>query len=99
MSKRAFKREEEDGILRIAAGILHLANLEFAEDGDEAKVENTAVLQTAAEVINCDMKTLSQIMLFKVRKSGKDVIHSPLNRHQAYLERDSVAKVLYSRLL
>ena len=37
MSKRAFKREEEEEILRIAAGILHLANLGFAEDGDEAK--------------------------------------------------------------
>ena len=38
VSKRAFKREEEEEILRIAAGILHLANLGFAEDGDEAKV-------------------------------------------------------------
>ena len=45
----AFKREEEDVILRIAAGVLHIGNLEFAEDGDEAKVENMAVLQTAAE--------------------------------------------------
>ena len=36
----AFKREEEDEILRIASGVLHRVNLEFAEDGDEAKVEN-----------------------------------------------------------
>ena len=60
----AFKREEDE-ILRIAAGDLHIGNLDFAEDGDEAKVENMAVLQTAAEVINCDMKTLSQIRLFR----------------------------------
>ena len=38
----AFKREEEDEILRIAAGVLHMGNLEFSEDDDEAKVEDMA---------------------------------------------------------
>ena len=33
----AFEREEEDEILRIAAGVSHMGNLEFAESLDSAK--------------------------------------------------------------
>ena len=39
----AFEREEEDEILRIAAGVSHMGNLQFVEDGDEADSRAAAI--------------------------------------------------------
>jgi len=92
-----FTKEEEDGIFKLSAAVLHVGNLEFTQGGD-AKVTNTNVLDIAAELLGVTAEALSNVIVFKRIATGKDVVMSPLEGDKARQAKDSLAKFMYSLL-
>lgn len=45
-----FQSSEQDHIFQIIAGVLHLGQIEFKQEGHYAKVKNHEVVKIAAEV-------------------------------------------------
>jgi len=99
--------EEQESVFRIAAGVLHLGNVQFGpspEDGKQATVlgseggEVGGPLACAAEVLGCCTKRLSKCVLFKRLVVGREITETPLDPAMALRARDSIAKLVYGRL-
>ncbi|XP_047308351.1 myosin-6-like [Impatiens glandulifera] len=95
--------EEQDGIFRVVASILHLGNIEFSK-GEEAdssmpKDEKSWFhLKTASELLMCDPKALEDSLCKKVIVTRDETITKWLDPKSATTSRDALAKVIYSRL-
>ncbi|GER24910.1 myosin-11 [Striga asiatica] len=96
-------QKEQDAIFRVVAAILHLGNIEFAKGkeidssvlkSDQAKFH----LQTAAELLMCDLKALEDALLKRVMVTPEEVIKRSLDPDGALVSRDGLAKTIYSRL-
>ncbi|CAA0828033.1 Myosin-11 [Striga hermonthica] len=96
-------QKEQDAIFRVVASILHLGNIEFAKGkeidssvlkSDQAKFH----LQTAAELLMCDLKALEDALLKRVMVTPEEVIKRSLDPDGALVSRDGLAKTIYSRL-
>jgi len=94
-----FNSGEEENIFRIAAGILHIGNIEFVPQGEEgSEVKDTGKLNTTAEVLCVTPDALRNCMIYKRRTTGKEVFESPLVPDKARQARDSISKLVYLRL-
>ncbi|EEF44325.1 myosin XI, putative [Ricinus communis] len=95
--------DEQDGIFRVVAAILHLGNVEF-EKGDEAdssqpKDDNSRFhLKMAAELFMCDGKSLEDSLCKRVIVTRDESITKSLDPAAATVNRDALAKIVYSRL-
>ncbi|CAL1534478.1 unnamed protein product [Lymnaea stagnalis] len=89
-------------ILSIVAGILHLGNISFAEDGNYAKIANTEFLEFPAHLLGVGTDYLSDKLTGRIMDSkwgGKtESIEMKLNVQQAEFTRDALAKTIYSRV-
>ncbi|CAN1278923.1 XI-2 [Linum perenne] len=95
--------EEQDAIFRVVAAVLHLGNIVFAKgnapDSSEPKDDDARFhLKTAAELFNCDEKGLQDSLCKRVIVTRDDVIMKDLDPVGATLNRDALAKIVYSRL-
>uniref|UniRef100_A0A8I7BHT2 Uncharacterized protein n=2 Tax=Hordeum vulgare subsp. vulgare TaxID=112509 RepID=A0A8I7BHT2_HORVV len=95
--------EEQEGIFRIVAAILHLGNVEFAEgdDVDSSKPKNEKSmfhLRTAAELFMCDEKALEDSLCKRIIVTRDENIVKTLDAEAAKGSRDALAKTVYSRL-
>lgn len=95
--------DEQDGIFRVVAAILHLGNIEFAKgkemDSSEPKDEKSRFhLQTAAELFMCDQKALEDSLCKRIMVTRDETITKSLDPEAAALSRDALAKIVYSRL-
>ncbi|XP_047334223.1 myosin-6 [Impatiens glandulifera] len=95
--------EEQDGIFRVVASILHLGNIEFAKgkesDSSCPKDDKSLFhLQTAAELLMCDPKALEDSLCKRVIVTRDETITKWLDPQAATVSRDALAKVIYSRL-
>ncbi|CAN0905013.1 XI-2 [Linum grandiflorum] len=95
--------EEQDAIFRVVAAVLHLGNIVFAKgsepDSSEPKDDDARFhLKTAAELFNCDEKGLEDSLCKRVIVTRDDVIKKVLDPVAATLNRDALAKIVYSRL-
>ncbi|KAK6164543.1 hypothetical protein DH2020_001407 [Rehmannia glutinosa] len=96
-------QKEQDAIFRVVASILHLGNVEFAKgkEIDSSVLKNDKSkfhLQTAAELLMCDMTALEDALLKRVMVTPEEVIKRSLDPDGALVSRDGLAKTLYSRL-
>ncbi|CAO2831955.1 unnamed protein product [Amaranthus hypochondriacus] len=94
---------EQDAIFRVVAAILHLGNIEFAKgiepDSSEAKDEKARFhLKTAAELFMCNEKTLEDSLCKRVIVTRGESITKNLDPEAATVNRDALAKIVYSRL-
>ncbi|KAL4634760.1 unconventional myosin-If-like [Arapaima gigas] len=89
-------------VLQIVAGILHLGNINFVEQGNYGQVESTDLLAFPAYLLGIDANRLQEKLTSRKMDSkwaGKsESIHVTLNREQACYTRDALAKALYARL-
>ncbi|XP_050400125.1 unconventional myosin-Ie isoform X2 [Patella vulgata] len=89
-------------IMSIAAGILHLGNISFTEDGNYAVVSDDEFLPFPAFLFGIDQELLRDKLTGRVMDSkwgGKsESIAMKLNKEQAEYTRDALAKVLYARV-
>ncbi|XP_027093892.2 myosin-6 [Coffea arabica] len=95
--------DEQDGIFRVVASILHLGNIEFAKgkeiDSSVPKDEKSWFhLRTAAELLMCDAKALEDSLCKRVIVTRDETITKWLDPEAAVVSRDALAKVVYSRL-
>ncbi|KAF7148962.1 hypothetical protein RHSIM_Rhsim03G0230800 [Rhododendron simsii] len=95
--------EEQEAIFRVVAAILHLGNIEFAKgkeiDSSVIKDEKSKMhLNTTAELLRCDAKSLEDAMIQRVMVTPEEVITRTLDPDGALGSRDALAKTIYSRL-
>ncbi|XP_022152731.1 myosin-12 [Momordica charantia] len=96
-------QDEQDAIFRVVAAILHLGNIDFmkGKEVDSSKVKDEKSnyhLQTAAELLMCDVKALEDSLCQRVIVTPDGNITKPLDPDSAVLSRDALAKTVYSRL-
>ncbi|XP_019055618.1 PREDICTED: myosin-12-like isoform X2 [Nelumbo nucifera] len=96
-------QEEQEAIFQVVAAILHLGNIEFIKgkevDSSKLKDEKSLFhLQTAAELLMCDEKALEDSLCQRVIVTPDGNITKPLDPASAVLNRDALAKTVYSRL-
>ncbi|CAJ1968966.1 unnamed protein product [Sphenostylis stenocarpa] len=77
-------QEDQDAIFRVVAAILHLGNIKFAksEENDSSVLEDEESmfhLQTTAELLMCDAKTLEGALLERVMITPDDIIKKSLD--------------------
>ncbi|WOK92762.1 myosin-6-like isoform X2 [Canna indica] len=94
---------EQDGIFRVVAAILHLGNIEFIDgkeiDSSQPKNEKSWFhLRTAAELLMCDANALEDSLCKRVIVTRDENIIKNLDPEAAALSRDALAKIVYSRL-
>ncbi|EFJ10011.1 hypothetical protein SELMODRAFT_184226 [Selaginella moellendorffii] len=95
--------EEQEAIFRVVAAILHLGNIDFVsgKDSDCSVLENSKSrfhLETAAELLKCDPKGLQDALCFRAIVTRDEIITVALDPAAATVNRDTLAKTLYSRL-
>ncbi|KAH9602039.1 hypothetical protein KSS87_016679 [Heliosperma pusillum] len=94
---------EQDGIFRVVAAILHLGNIEFTKgsesDSSEPKDEKSRFhLKTASELFMCDEKALEDSFCKRVIVTRGESITKNMDPNAASINRDALAKIVYSRL-
>ncbi|KAL0673810.1 hypothetical protein Bca4012_001791 [Brassica carinata] len=97
-------QESQDAIFRVVAAILHLGNVNFVkgEDADSSKLRDDKSryhLQTAAELLMCNEKMLEDSLCKRVIVTPDGNITKPLDPESAALNRDALAKTVYSRIV
>ncbi|KAM8940473.1 unconventional myosin-If [Pelodytes ibericus] len=94
--------EEQQLVLQISAGILHLGNISFQEHGNYAKVESYEHLDFPAYLLGIDRDRLNDKITSRKMDSKwggrSESITVTLNVEQATYTRDALAKALYSRV-
>ncbi|NWU84683.1 MYO1E protein, partial [Onychorhynchus coronatus] len=94
--------EEQNLVLQIVAGILHLGNISFKEVGNYAAVEGEEFLAFPAFLLGINQDRLKEKLTSRQMDSrwgGKsESINVTLNVEQACYTRDALAKALHSRV-
>ncbi|KAJ3148444.1 Unconventional myosin-Ie [Geranomyces variabilis] len=94
---------DKTSILQIVAGILHLGNVAFVEEGNNAVIADKATLAFPAYLFGVSEQLLEQKLTSRVMTTGGfgkrgSSYTVPMNVLQAQGSRDALAKTLYSRL-
>ena len=108
MNACGISAKEQDNILYMIAGILHVGNISFKEDSKKgnAMVTDPGLVEMAAYMLQVDAMTLTNALLYRVIQTGGGGMQSnrgstynvPQNPEQAGAARDALAKEVYSRL-
>eukprot|EP00743_Colponemidia_sp_Colp-15_P005551 GILK01005972.1.p1 GENE.GILK01005972.1~~GILK01005972.1.p1 ORF type:complete len:1483 (+),score=292.66 GILK01005972.1:72-4451(+) len=92
-------------IFSILAGILHLSNVQFIEDGSGSSSispSTQGALEKAAQCLKVSAANLQKAIVMRLVRSGTgskmETFDKPLNAEQAAGARDALAKVVYDRL-
>uniref|UniRef100_A0A7N9AXE1 Myosin Ic, paralog a n=1 Tax=Mastacembelus armatus TaxID=205130 RepID=A0A7N9AXE1_9TELE len=89
---------EQEKLLNIIAGVLHLGNTQFGE-GEEGETYITTETQimTLAKLLGVDGSALREALTHKKLTAKGEEMISPLNFEQAVCARDALAKAVYGR--
>ncbi|NXU76540.1 MYO1F protein, partial [Oreotrochilus melanogaster] len=94
--------EDQQLVLQIVAGILHLGNISFQEEGNYARVENADSLAFPAYLLGIAQDRLNEKVTSRKMDSRwggrSESITVTLNVEQAAYTRDALAKGLYTRV-
>ena len=94
---------EREDVFGVVSGVLHLGNIDFSpspEDEDASVVASNAKrsLEDAASVLKVDKDRLEKALISRQIVTADGAILKPLSVSDAKHNRDSLAKMLYSRL-
>ncbi|XP_051901785.1 myosin IEb [Pristis pectinata] len=94
--------DERATVLQIVAGILHVGNIAFQEQGNYAVVESEDFLAFPAYLLGIDQGRLKEKLISRTMDSKwggrSETIDVTLNVEQANFTRDALSKALYARL-
>ncbi|KAJ3063665.1 Unconventional myosin-Ie [Podochytrium sp. JEL0797] len=95
---------DQTSVLQILAGILHLGNVAFVEEGNDAKVANLDTLEFPAYLFGIDKDALNSKLTSRIVTTGgfggkrSSTYNVTMNVEQATNSRDALSKALYSRM-
>ncbi|KAM8735596.1 myosin IEb [Acanthopagrus schlegelii] len=102
MSVVGLSVEDQDSVLQLVAGILHLGNISFREENNYAVVESQDFLAFPSFLLGISQDGLCSKLTSRIMDSkwgGKtESISVTLNTEQACFSRDALSKALYTRL-
>ncbi|XP_047217761.1 myosin IEb [Girardinichthys multiradiatus] len=102
MSVVGLSLDDQDSVLQLVAGILHLGNISFREENNYAVVESQDFLAFPAYLLGIPQDGLCSKLTSRIMDSkwgGKtETISVTLNTEQACFSRDALSKALYTRL-
>lgn len=102
MSVVGLSPEDQDSVLQLVAGILHLGNISFREENNYAVVESQDFLAFPSFLLGIPQDGLCSKLTSRIMDSkwgGKtESIAVTLNTEQACFSRDALSKALYTRL-
>ncbi|XP_073322892.1 myosin IEb [Pagrus major] len=102
MSVVGLSVEDQDSVLQLVAGILHLGNISFREENNYAVVESQDFLAFPSFLLGISQDGLCSKLTSRIMDSkwgGKtESISVTLNTEQACFSRDALTKALYTRL-
>uniref|UniRef100_A0A3B5K5D1 Myosin IEb n=1 Tax=Takifugu rubripes TaxID=31033 RepID=A0A3B5K5D1_TAKRU len=102
MSVVGLTADEQDSVLQLVAGILHLGNISFREENNYAVVESQDFLAFPSFLLGISQDGLCCKLTSRIMDSkwgGKtESISVTLNTEQACFTRDALSKALYTRL-
>jgi myosin V len=94
--------EAQDSVFRAVAAVLHLGNIVFEDDGNEAAQvvagDGEKSLISAANLLGVDTDGLRNILTTRTRQTPDGPIVSPIDVKAAEDNRDSLSKTIYSRM-
>jgi myosin heavy subunit len=99
-----FGPPEYEPLFFIAAGLLHLSNIEFQEiDEDSCSIDSVSPvskngLVTSARLLGMDADELQKGLTEKLIVARSERVNSPLSAAKANNARDSLTKALYGRM-
>eukprot|EP00002_Diphylleia_rotans_P018356 TRINITY_DN3556_c0_g6_i1.p1 TRINITY_DN3556_c0_g6~~TRINITY_DN3556_c0_g6_i1.p1 ORF type:complete len:1192 (-),score=267.72 TRINITY_DN3556_c0_g6_i1:190-3765(-) len=94
-------KEQQNSVLRIIAGILHLGQLRFVtrrRQEEAAHVDNPDQLEIVSRVLGVPAEKLTEALCFRRIVAMNETYSSPNNVQLASSTRDALAKFLYGRL-
>ncbi|KAI9341028.1 P-loop containing nucleoside triphosphate hydrolase protein [Zopfochytrium polystomum] len=95
---------DQTQLLQILASILHLGNITFVEENNEAKVADPETLAFPAYLLGVSEDNLRSKLTSRLVTTGggygkrSSAYNVPMNVEQAVNNRDALAKTLYSRM-
>lgn len=94
-----FEESQTSEIFKIIALVLHLGNIEFSGD-EKVEIANEAVLKICCTLIGCEESQMRSALTSRMFSGGgrKTSYTVPLTREQAVENRNSIAKLFFSRL-
>ncbi|XP_041650351.1 myosin IEb [Cheilinus undulatus] len=102
MSVVGLTMDDQDSVLQLVAGTLHLGNISFREENNYAVVESLDFLAFPAFLLGIPQDSLCSKLTSRIMDSkwgGKtESISVTLNTEQACFTRDALSKALYTRL-
>lgn len=93
-----FQDHEIRSIWKLMSAILHLGNVEFAADGDNAAISNKNVLLRVAKLLDVDITEITEALTTRTVSAGGDIISANHTAEIAEYGRDAFAKAIYDRL-
>jgi chitin synthase len=97
-----FNRKFQSQIFQVLAAILHLGNIQFANQHGAAQeaayVKNDEVLNTVADFLGLLPSSLEGLLTYKTKLIKKEMCTVYLDAAQSAAQRDDLATVLYSLL-
>ncbi|KAK9764968.1 hypothetical protein K7432_007082 [Basidiobolus ranarum] len=102
MKSLGLNKKYQGQIFRLLAGILHLGNIVFVDahnkNTEASSVKNIETLNIVAEFFGVEVDALENILTYKSQMIKKEVCTVFLDAKQAEVQRDDLAKALYSLL-
>lgn len=98
-----FSSDKILAIFRVLAGILHLGNINIAED-EEGDQDTCSIssddhsLNTCSDILHLNKQELRQWLMTRQIESFNESVNIPMNKSAAEATRDALAKHLYSKL-
>lgn len=97
-----FQKQRVSQIFQLLAAILHLGNIVFIEDPNNAQdaaiIKNVDILTTAADLLGVDPNSLMSTLTYKSKLIKRDITTLFLDAEQASKQRDDLAQALYCLL-
>lgn len=97
-----FQKQRLNQIYQVLAAILHLGNINFVEDPNNAQdaaiIKNVDTLTIAADLLGVDPNSLMSTLTFKSKLIKRDITTLFLDPEQASKQRDDLAQSLYCLL-
>eukprot|EP00472_Partenskyella_glossopodia_P009453 CAMPEP_0197517112 /NCGR_PEP_ID=MMETSP1318-20131121/2083_1 /TAXON_ID=552666 /ORGANISM="Partenskyella glossopodia, Strain RCC365" /LENGTH=1597 /DNA_ID=CAMNT_0043066413 /DNA_START=40 /DNA_END=4833 /DNA_ORIENTATION=+ len=95
-----FDKKEQNDVLTLTAGVLHMGNIEFKSTGDrKCGIKNKRTLAPAAQLFQVDSKRLEKVVTSRIVKiRGQEPIEVGLSVEEATAARDALAKFIFEHM-